>query len=650
MIAKAFFNRAPLIGNRMAALPLGAVKPEGWLKEQLEVQAKGLTGRLYDLWDDVGKNCAWLGGSGYDWENAPYYLDGLLPLAYLLDDEELKEKAHAYIEWMLESQREDGFFGPSTNDDWWPRMIALKAMQQYFTATGDKRALHLMDRFFKYQLKMLDEHPLREWASARGAENMLTALWFYNVTGQKYLLKLLEKLHEQTMDWTGRFHVFPNNRPMEKQYPFAELKELMAKEPPLLGNNRTYYRQEYHFSHVVNVAMGLKTPGVIHAFSSGFKHADGFSVAWDKLMKRHGVAYGMFTGDEHLSGNDPSQGTELCAVVEAMYSVEQLLTTIDDFDRNMPDILEKLAFNALPAQLTKDMMARQYDQQANQISATIAKRNWYNNDDDANIYSFLGNFGCCTANLHQGWPKFVESLWMATNDDGLAAISYAPCSVRFVAGGAPVSLQVDTAYPYETSVRIHVRVKEPTEFPIYLRIPTWAQQPIIRLPDGEIMSVRSGETACVRRKWTGTETILLDLPMQPRKTRWFHQSMAVEMGPLLMCYRPKEDFTCIREGGGTKDYAVETTDAWNWALLDDEAMKGILEPQKASAFKNGEDAAKVLVKAVPIPEWGMKDNSAAPPPIAPAANEKDAQVITLTPYGNSSLRISQFPVAKTHEE
>ena len=102
--------------------------PEGWLLDQLRTQAEGLSGKLYKIWDDVNEKSAWLGGEGDGWERAPYYLDGLIPLAWELDDEELKGVCQKYIEWILGSAREDGWFGPEKNDDYWPLMVALKKL------------------------------------------------------------------------------------------------------------------------------------------------------------------------------------------------------------------------------------------------------------------------------------------------------------------------------------------------------------------------------------------------------------------------------------------------------------------------------------------------------------------------------------------
>lgn len=107
------FNRAPLIESHFAELPLGAIKPKGWLLEMLERQKDGATGKLDELYPAVmGKRNGWLGGDGDQWERGPYWIDGLLPLAYILEDEALIAKAKPWVEWAIQSQQEDGYFGP----------------------------------------------------------------------------------------------------------------------------------------------------------------------------------------------------------------------------------------------------------------------------------------------------------------------------------------------------------------------------------------------------------------------------------------------------------------------------------------------------------------------------------------------------------
>ncbi len=638
MIGKAIFSRAPLVANRLAPLPLGAIRPDGWLREQLEAQALA-AGKLPEKWPQIGENGGWLGGKIDSGELAPMYLDALVWFAYALDDQNLKDKAQRYLDWAFESQSEDGWFGPKGEGDWWPRFVVARAAQNYFTATSDKRALVFLDRFFRYQSNNLEAKPLSGNAVARAADNMLLALWLYNLTGMGYLLTLVKKLKGQALDWTNHFHIFPHIRPLDKQRPWADLSRSMGGEEALTGLTQPYFRKECALSSAVNVAIGLRAPGIVNLFKSGFKEVGAFKVGWQKLMKHHGVAAGMFTGDDHLAGASPAQGVNLQAVNEMMTTLQTLLAVGTEDAPELGDILEKLAFNMLPSMASVDLDACQHVGQVNQVSSTNASRPWYNLGTDANLYG--AGDALSILSLHQAWARFASSLWYATADDGLAAASYAPCQVNFVAGGTRVKLKVETAYPFDTQVSIEVTVKRPTEFPLYLRIPAWAEQAMIRLPEGELMSLRAGEAGCVRRRWTGCERVTLDLPMQPRLTRWFHQSAAVELGALVMCLRPEEIW---KQNGSNRQ--VTAGSAWNWALVADEAMKAVIEPDKAARFKHGGDAARVLVKAVPVPGWEMEGESAAQPPIQPEADRDREQVIELTPFGNSSIRIAQFPTVK----
>ena len=214
-------NREPLITKPYIELPLGAVKSEGWLKDQMLRMKNGMTGHLDSLYGEVmGPRNGWLGGDGDVWERGPYWIDGLLPLAYILDDQKLKDKVQPWVEWTLQSQQPDGYFGPSVDRepepglqrnnarDWWPKMVVLKFMKQYYDATGDQRVIPFMTRYFQYQLNELPKTPLDHWTfwgRERGGDNLMIVYWLYNLTGDQFLLELGDLIAKQMTDYTDLF-------------------------------------------------------------------------------------------------------------------------------------------------------------------------------------------------------------------------------------------------------------------------------------------------------------------------------------------------------------------------------------------------------------------------------------------------------------
>ena len=484
------FNRAPLLEKDYAQLPLGSIKAAGWLEGQLQIMRDGMTGNLDKLYPQVmGERNGWLGGDGDVWERGPYWIDGLLPLAYILDDQEMKDKVQKWIEWTLASQQPDGYFGPSedrpyefglqrdNSHDWWPKMVMLKVMQQYYSATGDQRVIPFLTEYFKYQLKHLPETPLDNWTywgRMRGGDNLQVVYWLYNITGDEFLLELAELLHKQTYDWTGEF-----------------LKgDLVRRQMSV---------------HCVNLAQGFKEPVVYYQQNKSPQQIEAVKKAVRDM--RHTIAYptGLWAGDELLRFADPTQGSELCTAVEMMFSLEGILEiTGDGF---WGDYLERVTFNALPTQVTDAYDARQYYQQLNQIEISHKDRNFvtcYEGTDQ--LMGLLAGYPCCTSNLHQGWPKYVQNLWYATREGGLAALAFGPSEVETEIGGKTVRIKEETDYPMEETIRFTVDFDGAGKvaFPLSFRIPQWSNATVVTL-NGENVEYdfdEANRVAKISRKWS----------------------------------------------------------------------------------------------------------------------------------------------------
>jgi hypothetical protein len=621
-----------LTSGTMQLLPLGAIKPSGWLARQLRVQANGMGGHLDEFWPDLGPNSGWLGGAGENWERGPYFLDGLIPLAYLLNDAVLKAKAQKFVDWTLEHQRADGMIGPASDDDWWPRMVVGKALAQYYEATQDARVLTVLTKYFHYQLRAMPEQPLISWGRYRWQDEAWVVEWLYERTKDASLLELISLLQKQGYDWNAEFTNFPFKQPTPYRFPAREFPdEAMPR-------------------HGVNNAQALKAPAVRYRYSGDKEELAAFLRQWNALQAYHGLPNGMFSCDEHLGGREPQHGSELCSVVETMFSLEVSLAAFGE--ARIGDNIEKLAFNALPGTFTDDMWAHQYDQQSNQIVSTLLMHPWTTNGPESNLYGLAPQFGCCTANFHQGWPKFTTSLWMTHGDDSIIAALYAPCEVHTKIAKTAVHILEETDYPFRNSIRLTVNPDTPTNFRLGLRIPAWSAQTRISV-NGNLLNcaAQPGTFATLNRTWTRGDSVEIEFQMEPRVSRWFNRSIAVERGPVVFSFSPGENWLKLRDRPPTADWQVFPKSPWNYALEHDEHNESAIVVEESPVgdipFASSHPAVTLTVHARRLSTWKSIDGVAAAPPQSPVDAEAVNQNLTLVPYATAKLRITAFPSRKS---
>lgn len=627
-----FSNQGELVEDAFAALPIGCVEAEGWLKNQLIFQKQGLTGAM-ETYPDYSPDSAWLGGNGEDWERGPYYVRGLVSLAYVLKDEELKNKAQKWIDWSINSQNEEGFFGPTTNTDWWPRMPMLMAIRDYYEATEregkpDERVIPFMIRYFKYQLNKLPDNPLMDWAAARGGDNIDSVYWLYNrlydenkPEDSKWLLDLAALLKSQTLDWTNIF-------------------------------NNTTVRH-----HVVNTSQALKMPVLFYQQSKSEDDKKAFLKGLFNMGIDHGRIDGLPNSDEAARDNKSTRGTETCGVVESMLSTEIAIRIFGD--SVYADYLEKVAYNALPPCYAPDYLGHVYYILQNQVLATNGYHEFDCDHGDSSAFGAPNGFDCCFSNNHMGWPKLVKSMWMATKDNGLAVIAYGPNKVSAkVADGKNAVFHQVTNYPFDESVVLDYMGEE-ADFSLMLRIPNWCENPVVRINGEELNGLVAGKYFSLTRMWKPGDKVELMFPMKIEASTWYNDSVAVSRGPLIYSLKIKEDYRLLdnndaRElkvgvNGGLLNREVFPESRWNYGLVVDydnpESSFTVVKNDMSEHPFHYENAPIILKgKGQIIPHWNLDGNIAGSQPFGSVPHDESlCEDIELVPYGSARLKITHFP-------
>ncbi len=653
------------MNNRIfTKLQLREIRPDGFMRRVLELQARGLTGNIRFLWEDLSGKSAWLGGTGEAWERGPYYLDGLIPLVALLGDPVLENEARHWVDCIVASQDPSGFFGPAWNTDWWPRTVALKALVSWHGATGDSRIIPFMDRYFEYQYRTIDAQPLVFWAAARALEAAEAIELVYRETGKQYLTELAVKLRNGMFDWFGFFADLPYKKPTAAYLnktifnlikmavtPLDALakKDIRIKRPKPAVKAKAFNENSIirtiSLTHGVNIAMALKYPASFGLLSGDTEPGGLPRRGYSQLMECHGTAIGLWTSDEHLGGPDPSNGTELCTVVEALYSLEEALSiTGDPF---YADIAELLAYNALPATFTPDMCAHQYVQQANQIAADRKRRQFFDTDREANTFGLEPNYGCCAANMHQGFPKFAANACHRA-ESGLAFLVYMPCTVSTKsASGNPLVISEETDYPFGSRISFRILAVDEPSLTLSFRVPALTKMELFY--NGTSEGVFEAGMAALTRGFYPGDSVDIELDAPLTVVPQADGSIAFRKGSLLLALKIEEECRSFRGLEPFDDREFVPVSEWNLAPLLKHGKAAILETVRREIplmpFDVKDPPLELRVTGVKIHNWKKRLNSAGPCPANPDFSEE--RTISLVPYGCTNLRIAQFPIAES---
>ncbi|CAN5533509.1 glycoside hydrolase family 127 protein [soil metagenome] len=647
-------NKAPLAPLSFIKLPVGSIQPKGWILKYLELQRDGLTGKLGEIsaWLDKNNN-AWFSGTGkgdHGWEEVPYWLKGYGNLGYILKDEKMVAETKLWLDKVFQSQQPNGYFGPAfaTTDiqqakaglqDMWPNMLMLWCMQSYYEYSNDARVIPFMTKYFKWQSTVPDEKLLKiYWENSRGGDNLYSIYWLYNRTGEKWLLDLANKIHRNTADWSQKDNL-PN-------------------------------------WHNVNIAQCFREPATYYMQTKDSSFLNATYNDFYLVRSIYGqVPGGMFGADENARKgfDDPRQAVETCGMVEQMAS-DEILTGITG-DPMWADHCEEVAFNTYPAAVMPDFKGLRYLTAPNMVVSD--SRNHAPGIQNEGPFLMMNPFSsrCCQHNHAQGWPYYAEHLWMATPDNGIAALLYNSSEVTAKVGtgkGSLVTLKQTTHYPFDENIKIEISTKNSTSFPLYLRIPNWCSIASIKVNGvDEKVVVEPGSYARIETKWKQGDVVELVLPMKLKKQDWTKNknSVSISYGPLTFSLKIDESYKLVdskkavawdskwqpnADQSKWPSYEIYPASMWNYGLaLNDQPLESQFEmvkkawPENDFPFTEADVPFMLKAKGKIIPEWILDQYGLCDVlPQSPVTVATKEQPIELIPMGAARLRIASFPVVK----
>ena len=640
-------NQSPLKPQHLVKLPVGAIKPGGWLLKSLELQRDGLAGQLGDIsaWL-TKKNNAWLNKDGtgdWGWEEMPYWLKGYANIGYVLNDKKMIDESMVWINGTLNSQRDNGDFGPYVNRkttgkrDLWAQMLMLFVLQSYYEYSHDARVITHMTKYFKWQLTIPDNDFLTDyWENSRGGDNLYSVYWLYNITKEPWLLELSTKIHRNTANW--------------------KLKNWLPNW------------------HNVNIAQCFREPATYYQQSGDPTDLQATYDNQNFIREMYGqVPGGMFGSDENSRKGyvDPRQAVETCGMVEQMSSDEIMLRITGDtfWAENCEDV----AFNAFPASFMPDYRSLRYLTAPNMVVSDSKNHN--PGIDNPGPYLMMNPFSsrCCQHNHTSGWVYYAENLWLATPDNGLAAVFYSDSEVKSkVADGTEVIIQQQTHYPFDESIQMKMQLAKPTSFPLYLRIPAWCEKSEIKINDQVVtVSASTGRYVKILNVWKNNDRVTLRFPMKVKVRTWEKNknSVSVNYGPLTFSLKINEKYIRFDSKATAQhdskwqentdqskwpSFEIQPDSPWNYGLVEnfsdvENKFSLVHKPWPADnfPFTIASVPIEIKTKGKRIPGWTIDQYGlCAELPQSPVSTNESAEEITLVPMGVARLRISAFPVVK----
>jgi hypothetical protein len=611
-----------------------AITTEGWLHQFLEYQKSGLTGNIEaagypfntGMWmaeiDNKTTDRFW-----WPYEQSGYFVDGCLKAGYLLRDTFLINKTKKQVNYVLNKKNADGRLGPQDlKGRWnkWPYTGFLRSFMTEYTVNHDPRIIDAM-------LKHYSTYKGEEFADELDLCNAEEMCWLYGISGDISMLHKAETAYATFKS--------------DHKYRDRDGKDIDFASDMV---------PNYHGVVYIEI---VKIPAILYSYTGKKEYLNEALHGISQMEKYDMLVSGVPSSTEHLDGISETAGHETCNLSTIPYTYGYMLQITGN--AIWADKIEKAVFNAGIGAITKDFRSHQYFSAPNQFIATMTSNHL--GYDDARM-AFLPGFDteCCTGNVNRFMPYYIDQMWLATKDGGIAAALFGPSEIDAVVGNSkqPVKISETTKYPFEEKIDFKISTKIAVNFPFQLRIPAWCKNPSIAINGKKIDAVVTpGQFYTINRVFADGDKVTLSVPMSVKITSWPNNGVAVERGPIVYSYPiPATVDTVANYKKSTAAFPgteYRPAASWNYTLLVNNASDVQVIKHSGYGYPWSGTAEPVVLKvpAEKLENWKLKQvtDSKGQPTLQtstfPANRDSTGkkEYIDLVPYGSTFLRVTVFP-------
>lgn len=636
----------------MNKLPLGAIRPQGWLNDQMQLMSN-LQRRIGALSGFV-KDGEWSGG-----ESLPRYVRGLILLSSALDDKMLKEKIASFISPIFASANEGGDFGPKNTLSQTPKIEAVKALLTYYEATGNERVLPFLKKFFKNQFNTHTVSAMWFDSRARLLEEIEAIDAVYKETDLEWLHDLGEILRDASCDWFKIASRFPYKKPYNRYISQTALKHvqkvvLNGESVEKAAKRHKPFTPEYadkewkkraHQRAVttsgVNIAKAIKYP-VTYGRFIGDKDLSLISLKMIAALEKHyGTPIGAFSCSPRLASNKGVCAVDVESAVEMMESLVEVIRETRDY--HAVDLLEKIAFNLVPGACFEDCSAVQDTVFVNQVEASASRKLPYS-DAVGSFFTKKASRGAIAA--LSAYPIYMQAACM-TCDNELNFLTYTPCIMDIAVGGAILTIAERTGYPFRNTVVFKVeQATVDTEVKINFRVPGGTMMQLIS--GGQVVASGTKEISvkCILK--TGSTFMLkMNIPLAVEENS--DGSESLYKGNLLMSLKLPYEIT--QDAQDRRMLYVKSLKKWNVApiLARKGGAKSLHEEERTEVnditqkpFSFDIPPFELKIRSKNVTNWDFDVNGFAQIPKNGSFSEESLER-AYVPFGCTLVRMAKFP-------